>query len=279
MLTPALTDQDYLQQLLARHGVTPLRSAGQNFLISAEVVDAIMAVTDTGPVAVTELGAGVGPVTVQLLGHGKSVRAIERDQTLATILAAQIPRQVRASLDLVTQDLKQVEWSWDQPYQIVGNIPYNLSGWIIRRLTQLPQPPTQVVLLVQHEVGQRLAATPPDYHLLSLAVQLWAEVTPLVGVPADCFWPAPQIASQLVLLTPRVDALDLPTREAIVALAKLAFQQRRKQLKNTLGTARGLTPSQVETLLAQIGVPAMARPQEVSLEQWQELYEIVTRNL
>lgn len=279
MLTPALTDQAYLEQLLAKHGVRPARSAGQNFLISEEVVEAIKAVAAPGPTLVTELGAGVGPVTVALLAQGKHVRAIERDTKLASILAAHVPRPLRAQLDLVVDDLKKVDWSWEQPYQIVGNIPYNLSGLIIRRLTQLPTPPMHVILLVQHEVGQRLAATPPDYHLLSLAVQLWADVTLLVGVPASCFWPAPQVASQLVLLTPHPDALTLATREAIVALAKPVFQQRRKQLKNTLPTAMHMSVAQINELVAHLGIKPTARPQEVSREQWQALYQAVGSRL
>lgn len=272
MLHPPVTDQAYLQQLLSKHGVRPVRSAGQNFLISSEVVEAIVAVTTPGPNLVTELGAGVGPVTLPLLAANKEIRAIERDQVLAQILSDQVPRRLVDRLTLVIDDLKNVDWWWDAPYQIVGNIPYNLSGWIIRRLTQLPTPPVQVILLVQHEVGQRLAAAPPDYHLLSLVVQLWAEVTPLVSVPASCFWPAPQVASQLVLLTPHVPTTDPGTREAIVGLAKPAFQQRRKQLKNTLGTALGLSTAQVEEHLHNVGVLPTARPQEVSREQWMQLY-------
>lgn len=273
MLTPALTDQTYLEQLLAKHSIRPARSAGQNFLISDEVVEAIKAVVDPGPASVTELGAGVGSVTLQLLASNKQVRAIEQDKSLASILSAHVPRRLSEQLDLVINDLKNVDWSWEQPYQIVGNIPYNLSGLIIRRLTQLPTPPAQVTLLVQHEVAQRLVAAPPDYHLVSLAVQLWAEVTPLLRVPASCFWPAPQVASQLVLFTPHPDAAALATREAIVALAKPAFQQRRKQLKNTLPAALGLSVAQFDDLVTKLGIKPTVRPQEVSHQQWQALYQ------
>lgn len=278
MLKGSLTDQRYLTTLLGRAGHTPARSAGQNYLICEEVVDAISAVVTPGPRAVTELGAGIGPVTVRLLGLGKTVRAIERDAALTAILRDHVPAAQRPSLNLQEADLKTVDWTWAEPYQIVGNIPYNLSGYIIRRLTQLEPAPTQVTLLLQHEVGQRLGASPPDFYLLSLAVQLWAHVTPLLSVPADCFWPAPKVSSQLVLLEPAATALPREQREAIIAFAKPLFQQRRKQIKTTLAQAHNLSPSVALELLQRLGVPPTARPQEVTAAQWQELSEAVTGN-
>lgn len=273
MLKPALTNQPYLATLLQRHHVQPARSAGQNFLICDEVIEAITTITDAGPVNVTELGAGVGPVTIALLGQGKRVRAIERDQTLAKILRAHVPRQQTKQVSLMVTDLKTADWSWPTTYQIVGNIPYNLSGLIIRQLSQLDPAPAQTILLVQQEVGQRLAAAPPDFHLISLATQLWANATMLVSVPATCFWPAPKVTSQLILLTPRSPRLPLPQREAILALAKPLFQQRRKQLKGTLAHTQQISGNQAAALLATCGIAPTARPQEVTIDQWQQLYE------
>ncbi len=275
MLTPPLTDQAYLASQLQRYRVQPARSSGQNFLISPEVIEVMLAVTAPGPDHITELGAGAGPATVALLAQGKTVRAIERDQTLATILQDHVPRAAQERFTLAQTDLKTADWTWPTPYQIVGNIPYNLSGFILRRVSQLAPPPTQITLLVQQEVGERLCAAPPDFHLLSLATQLWAFVTPLLTVPPDCFWPAPKVTSQLVLLTPRADALPLTEREAIIALAKPLFQQRRKQLRGTLANTHHISADQAATLLAQCGITPQARPQEVTLEQWQELHEAV----
>src|SRR5688572_29806885 len=102
MLHPPLTDRDYLEQLLSRAGITPTRSAGQNFLVSDEVVAATIAGAQEGPEQVTELGAGVGTLTGALLASGKQVRAIERDRQLATLLQAQLPTAHRKQLTLIT---------------------------------------------------------------------------------------------------------------------------------------------------------------------------------
>ncbi len=278
MLHPPLTDRDYLELLLKKAGVRPARSAGQNFLVSDEVVAATVASVQAGPPQVTELGAGVGTLTTALIAAGTTVRAIERDTRLAALLPAQIPAAQREHVALITDDLQQVDWTWDTPYQIVGNIPYNLSGLILRRLSQLDPTPAQVILLVQQEVGERLMAAPPDMHLLSIAVQLWATPHLLLQVPASCFWPEPQVDSQLLLLLPRTtDAQSIAEREAIVAFAKPLFQNRRKQLGGVLSKLLGQPLQTTSALLGSVRINPHARPQELSLAQWQELYKSVKR--
>lgn len=277
MLQPPFTDREYLQSVLKRHGFTPERTAGQNFLIAAEVVEATLALLAPGPHRATELGAGVGPLTQALIGAGFYVRAIERDPTLARLLPTGIPAKKRALLELIVDDLRTVDWTHSTPYQLVGNIPYNLSGLIIRRLVSLTPSPATAVLLLQQEVGERLTATPPAMHLISLAVQLWGQPTVAIRVPADCFWPKPAVASALVVITPHgaPTQLALTTREAVLTLARAAFQQRRKQLGTTLPTILQQPRAAVVSLLAECGINPTQRPQELSVEQWMKLYQTI----
>lgn len=275
MLPTQLTNPDILKKILSQHGITPQRSAGQHFLICDEPIEAVIELVRGAPPAITELGAGVGPLTLALLSSGFHVRAIERDPALARVLAKTVPAKLRRQLDVVPQDLRETPWEWEEAYQIVGNIPYNLSGLIIRRLTKLEFAPHQAVLLVQQEVGQRLTAAPPHMSLLTLAVQLWGEAHQVLAVPADCFWPAPQVSSQLVLLVPHRPERAVPVlqREALLAFARPFFQAKRKQIGGTLKRTYKLTTKKGNTLLLDAGINATQRPQELSVKDWLGLYE------
>ena len=270
-MTTQLTDPDYLQALLQKNGIVPERSAGQNFLICEEPLEAIMTAMEDGGQSVTELGAGVGPLTAMLIGHGYTVRAIERDGALAALLRKNLPPKQRAQVDLRVADLRQEAWEWDTPWQLVGNIPYNLSGYILRRLTELPQPPQQAVLMVQREVGERLSARPPEMNLLGLAAQLWGSVHPLLNVPSSCFWPSPEVDSMVVMIVPHAQGATAAEQAATLKVARIFFQQKRKQMGGVLKRMYGWPPERVEKILGELQIAPTTRPQEVSVEQWRAL--------
>ena len=274
-----LTDPAYLQSILAAAGIAPQRRASQNFLICAPVIEATVSAAQAGPKRVTELGAGVGVLTGALLAAGYTVRAIERDQRLAKLAVELIPENLRPQLMLVAKDLRYTPWEQDDAYQIVGNIPYHLSGLIIRKITQLRQAPEQVILLVQKEVGARLVAAPPELQLIGLAIHLWGEAHVLRHVPASCFWPAPQVDSSLVLLKPASieQAVPLEQREAVLACARYFFSQRRKQMGGVLKRWRKIDEERTVQILQAAGVSPHQRPQEVKPAEWIRLANALTR--
>ena len=275
-----LTDTRYLRQLLAEHSLSPRKGAGQNFLVCREPLTVAVSTLAGGPKQLTELGAGLGTLTQALLGAGYLVRAIERDEQLATLLTEEMSTSDREHLELVLGDLRECPWTWETPYQLVGNIPYNLSGLIIRRITQLEPAPHQAVLLVQQEVADRMTASPNAMSMLSLAIGLWGSARVLLPVPAECFWPRPKVASALVALAPREEAgLPLDEREAILKFAKPLFRGRRKQLGGTLRAELSLTEGTVKQLLQQAGVRGQQRPQELSVQQWCALYSATRTDL
>ena len=278
MLTPPLTDSQYLTHLLNTHGIKPTASAGQNFLICSEPIEAIISTLTRTPSNITELGAGLGPLTQALLAHKFKVKAIEQDQQLASILLKLSSTKLKKSLELIVDDLKNTDWTWPTPYQLVGNIPYNLSGLILRRLTTLNPAPAQAILLVQQEVGERLTASPPNMNLLGLAVQAWGSTSALLNIPANCFLPAPKVNSQLILMIPHTDnAIPMKTREGIIKLAKGFFQNRRKQMLGTLVKTRQLERSQAEAILKNANIKPAQRPQELALKQWQQLFSVINK--
>lgn len=266
LTTPPLTNQAYLKRVLDKAHATPKRSLGQNFLVCTEVVEATLALLATGPKNVTELGAGVGSLTQVLVAADFSVRAIEKDDVLIQLL-----RKHAAGADIMHGDMKEQSWTWPEPYQLIGNIPYNLSGFIIRRLTQLDPRPQQAILLVQAEVGERLLAHPPQMSLLSLAVHLWGAAHQALAVPASCFWPQPKVASMLITLIPHEE--KAPDQEAIMELAKICFQGKRKQIGGSLKRSDQYTAAAVTKALANTTIPATARPQELTAHDWRRLYK------
>lgn len=271
-----LTNTSHLKALLAKAGIVPQHSAGQHFLVCAEVVEATLLALDSSLARVTELGAGVGTLTGMLLEAGYKVRAIERDAALGNLIKAGIPRRMIGRLELVIDDLRTAAWGGSENYQLVGNIPYNLSGFIIRRLTQLNPVPGRAVLLVQREVGERLTAPVGNLSLIGLAVQLWGKAEKLLNVPASCFWPMPKVASQLILLSPAVrTSIKVKEREAALALAKQFFQARRKQVGGRMRQLFGLEPDAAATLLHQVGIKPTQRPQEIPAAAWLALSRVV----
>ncbi len=273
-----LTSVEVIKHLLAKHGVVLSRSLGQNFLISAEVVEATVATLAEGPKATTELGAGIGTLTSALAASGHQVRAIEKDDEFVAILPTIMPPKLRSRVEVIHQDLKEAEWSWPEPYQLAGNIPYNVSGFIIRRLTQLEPAPVQAVFLMQREVGQRLTAMAPDMNLLSLAVSLWGRAEGLLIVPPNCFWPAPNVYSQLVALTPAGDQMfDRESRERIMNMAHTFFQQKRKQIGSVMKKAFGLDVPEAVAICAGADISPTQRPQELTPQQWKQLSQRLRR--
>lgn len=278
MLVPRLTDIGVLQERLARAGVTARREAGQHFLISEEVVEATVAALlhwkDTAW-RITELGAGLGTLTQALAGAGAQVRAIEREGALAALILEHMPRPVRKNVSVVIDDLKSVDWTWTAPYLLAGNIPYNLSGLILRRLTQLTPAPEAAVFLVQQEVAERVAASPPNMSLVGLAVQLWGTATILLQVPPSCFWPEPKVDSALVVLVPHESRST--NNELILKTARPFFQAKRKQMGGVAQRTLKLAEDEVAARFAQAGVGMKQRPQELSPEAWEKLANVLYR--
>jgi 16S rRNA (adenine1518-N6/adenine1519-N6)-dimethyltransferase len=258
----------------------PLPFLSQNFLLCDDVVELIMATLVRGPRKVTELGSGTGVVTVPLLEKGFAVRATEKDEQLVEILKKRVRGNTERRLELHAGDLRDIPWEHAEPYQLVGNIPYHLSGLILRRVTQLQTPPEQVVLLIQKEVGERIAAQPPDLNLISLAIQMWGEVRQLQDVPRTCFEPVPKVDSQLVLLKPhRRDGIPLIEREEIMRVANILFRGRRKQIAGSLKRSFHLSETRITNLLHNAGIVATQRPQELTIPQWRALTHSLQRTL
>ncbi len=262
--------------LLRRHEVRPRRSLGQHFVVDPNTAARVVRLAGVAPgQRIVEIGAGCGALTVALADAGAKVLALEIDDRLlgaleevtagravevlhadATDLAAWSPR-----LDTGTPPAGAGE-NW----KLVANLPYNVATpLLLDVLDRLPQI-TDMVVMVQREVAERLAAPPghPAYGLPSLKVACWARADVLGSVPPTVFWPRPRVSSALLAIR-RLPEPAAGNVEELYRLARQAFGQRRKMLRSSL---RGI----VEPAgFAAAGVDPAARPAELTVGEWSRL--------
>jgi len=165
-------------------------------------------------------------------------------------------------------------------YKVVANIPYYLTGSLLRMLTDSANPPARTVLLVQKEVAQRIAAEPGQMSILSVGAQL--DYEPKLGavVPAGLFTPPPKVNSQVVVLARRSTALFKPLdKKVYMRIVKAGFSERRKKIRSSLSGGLGITKPEVDKLLAESDISGDRRAQELSLQDWYKIYKAYEKNL
>ena len=249
------------------------KSLGQHWLkdpdVLADIADAAELTDDD---TVLEIGPGLGTLTSRLLARAGRVVAVEFDKDLARKLPAQFPGK---NLEVINQDILQFDTTkLPQYYKAVANVPYYITSKIVQKLMTADNKPATAVLLVQKEVAQRIAAEPGDMSLLSVSVQYYCEV--LLGplVPAALFTPPPKVDSQILGLVYRTAPLFPGTDEkAFFQVVKAGFSARRKKLRSSLSGGLRISKPEAEALLNKAGVDPNLRPQQLSLQQWHDLYE------
>lgn len=239
------------------------KSFGQNFLVDRSVVGKIVALSWIVPgEAVLEIGPGTGALTGALVAAGAKVTAVEADHDLI----APLREKFGETVEIVEADILNYQLPTTS-YKLIANIPYNITSDILFTFLTAEYPPSCLVLMVQREVAQRIAAKPPDMSLLSVVCQLYARVGQIVFVPAGAFRPAPKVDSSVIRLDvrPRDASVD---PESVIRLAKAGFSARRKQLHGNIAGA-GIASSQaVKDALASIGLPPTARAETLTVDHW-----------
>ncbi len=242
---------------------------GQNFLRDKGIVQKIIKAAEIVPgETVLEIGPGTGILTEALVAAGARVIAVEADRDLVAPLRAQFGD----SIELVEGDiisLRDAVTAKLGPYKLVANIPYNITSKILETFLASKTPPTRMVLMVQLEVADRIAAAPPDMSLLSVVCQAYADVKKVFNVSRTAFKPSPNVDSAVVRLDLRVAPTIDP--EKIIRLAKVGFSSRRKQLHRNLSASTVAASAAVKEALTQIGLPPEARAETLSVHNWIQL--------
>ncbi|MDD9940235.1 MAG: 16S rRNA (adenine(1518)-N(6)/adenine(1519)-N(6))-dimethyltransferase RsmA [Myxococcales bacterium] len=262
------------RSVLARHGLTPKRGLSQNFLCSPQAIERIASATGVGPGdMVVELGPGCGTLTEALLRRGATVVAIERDQDMRRVLAAEFdsPHLTVRAGDATTIDYGTLRAELGQRPQVVGNLPYSITGAILRRMIDHAEHLASAVLMVQREVAERLYAAPGGrtYGGLTVFTRNVFEVERVTRVAAGAFFPRPKVESAVVRLLPRAKPLARQTLFAPVVRA--AFQARRKTLRNALRQMEGVSAEAAERTLESCQLPPRTRAEELDVDDFDRI--------
>lgn len=249
----------------------PKKSLGQHWLKDRDVLISIADEAGITPNdTVLEIGPGLGTLTSELLRRAKKVVAVELDQDLARKLPAQFPG---TSLEVVNQDILSFDLrTLPEQYVVVANVPYYITSKIIQLLTTATNKPRTIVLLIQKEVAERLAAMPGDMSILAVSAQIYAKVRLGNVVPAALFTPPPKVDSQVVVLEMRPTPLIGPEREKVFfRVVKAGFVAKRKKLRSSLASGLHISKQEVETLLQSKGISPDDRAEDLTLQNWIDL--------
>ncbi|MBI1801511.1 MAG: 16S rRNA (adenine(1518)-N(6)/adenine(1519)-N(6))-dimethyltransferase RsmA [Chloroflexi bacterium] len=264
-----------LRALLEKRGLRPKKSLGQNFLIAADVLQAIAQAADIQPdEVVVEVGPGVGTLTRWLALAARRVVAVEVDANMVAILRETLAAFENVTLihaDILKLDL-DAALALSAPYKVVANLPYYITSAIIRKFLDRPHRPSVLVLMMQDEVARRILAAPGDMSLLAASVQFYARPSRVMRLPAGAFYPAPQVDSALIRLDVQSGPLAV-SPERFFRVAQAGFGQRRKTLRNALASGLGIGREQSEALLTQAGIDPQRRAQTLAIAEWVRLAE------
>lgn len=261
------------KQLLEQHGLTAKKSLGQNFLFDDNVLQKIVDAAQIGADApVLEIGPGLGHLTLKLVKTAVSLTAVELDQRFLPILHDQLTDY--ANFELIHGDILEVDVAgvMKRPFHTVANVPYYITGAILKHLLSAPIKPLNMVLTVQKEVAERLAAAPPNMSLLAATTQYYGTVDYVDTIKAGSFYPRPDVDSAIVRINLHQQLpLDPTNEQKFMRLLKLGFSQKRKQLKNNL-RPYGLNKEALTAVFAKTDVDPTRRPQTLTMSEWHDIF-------
>jgi 16S rRNA (adenine1518-N6/adenine1519-N6)-dimethyltransferase len=274
-------DPRHVRRVLSSAGLHARHRLSQNFLADVEVLEGILAEADPRPGrGVLEIGPGLGILTGGLLAAGASVTAVELDSGLVAFLRDAYTAELEdGQLRLIEGDAldQRLVGLVEPPYDVVANLPYHITSPIMHRLLGQPPRAERLVLMVQREVAERIAAPVGEMSYLSVFVQYHARARVAFRVPREAFEPAPKVESAVLVLEPydTDDRLDAEAEEQLWRLVQAGFRERRKMLHNVLRRQLPFDAEQVDAALAAVGIAPDRRPQTVAVGEWIALSEVL----
>ncbi|MFB9758745.1 16S rRNA (adenine(1518)-N(6)/adenine(1519)-N(6))-dimethyltransferase RsmA [Ectobacillus funiculus] len=270
--------------ILEKYGFSFKKSLGQNFLIDTNVLNRIVDFAEmSSETAAIEIGPGIGALTEQLAKRAKKVIAFEIDQRLLPILGETLEPYDNVKIihsDVLKANVKQVveeEFEKDQDIMVVANLPYYVTTPILFKLLEEQLPIRGIVVMLQKEVADRIAAAPgtKDYGSLSIALQYYTEAETVMIVPRTVFVPQPNVDSAVIRLTKREKPAVMVQDEAFFfEVVRASFAQRRKTLMNNLvNNLQGIPKDKelLEQTLQEAGIDPKRRGETLTIEEFGRL--------
>ena len=270
-----------IKQLLREMGFRFNKAFGQNFLTDEKLLNNICNDAEIEGGTVLEIGAGAGTLTRVLSKYADNVISFEIDKNLEKVLnltLADCPNVKLVMGDVMRYKMKELEALCGGNYRVVANIPYYLTSPLIMRFVEEATNVTSLTLTIQKEVAERLAAKPAtkDYGAITVAVNAVANVEITRILPRDLFYPQPNVDSAVVRIDFKRDKFDILNPILFRKTVRVSFAMRRKTLVNNLAVGFAISKQQAEELLAICNLPVNCRGEELSVEQFVQLYKIIS---
>jgi 16S rRNA (adenine1518-N6/adenine1519-N6)-dimethyltransferase len=275
------------RRLLRRSGLRARKGLAQHFLIDEEVLNLIVSAANLTPAdIIMEIGPGLGVLTQELAKRAGHVIAIELDDKLAEVLKQRMSSFSNVTIinaDVLEIDpaaiLKEHRGEFPQGegialrYKVVANLPYYITSAVLRHFLEASLKPESLVVMVQKEVAEAIAAEPGRMSLLSVSVQFYGEPRIVGQVAAACFYPAPEVDSALL----RIDVYTQPAapvadERGFFDLVRAGFSAARKQIANSLAQGLDRPRAEVLPLLERAGISPQRRAETLTLGEWGRLW-------
>jgi len=272
------------KKLLRQSGLRARKGLAQHFLIDEQVLELIISTAQLTPEdVVVEVGPGLGVLTAALAERAGWVVAIELDDNLAILLKQNLSSH--KNITIINRDVLKVnpvELSGEagfeiqnMDYKVVANLPYYITSPVLRHFLEAEARPRLMGVMVQKEVAEEICARPGRMSLLSIGIQFYSEPEIVDYVSARSFYPAPEVDSALLKVTPHSQpVLEKKDAENFFSLVRAGFSASRKQLVNSLARGLGVPKEETISLLKEAEVATQRRAETLSLKEWVNLWRI-----
>lgn len=283
-----LSSHSATMDLVKKHGFKFTKSLGQNFLIDDNIVDKIVAGAGIGPGdKIIEVGPGIGTLTREMASRAETLMAVEIDKNLIPILADTLGDYDNVKIvneDIIKANIRGLidENLGGGPVKLVANLPYYITTPIIMRFLEENINVTDIVVMVQKEVAERMNAQPggKDFGALSVAVQYYCDTEIVAKVPRHLFVPQPNVDSIVIALRVRPERkYKVDDEDLYFKVVKAAFGQRRKTLLNSISSMGNLAKDQVKEALEEAGIDPKRRGETLSLDEFAILSNVIGNKL
>lgn len=253
------------------------KSLGQNFLINEGIINKIIDVAKiSSNDTILEIGPGRGALTTSIASKAGRVICIEKDGELASKLKDEL---TQSNIEIYEADILEIDLTTLElekaKYKIVANIPYNITSHLIRKMLYQWPMPKAAFLMIQKEVANRIIAKPPQMNQLAVFSQAKAAVKKEFDVSAGSFRPIPKVDSTFISIVPVDTYIDFQRFEKIV---HSGFSQRRKKLTSNLINNLGVDRPYIESVFETIGLDPNIRAENLTLDKWKALSDIIVLN-
>ncbi len=283
-----MLSKEEIKKIFRDEDLKILKNLGQNFLIDKTVLDKIIGASDLDKNdVVIEIGPGLGTLTQELSARCGKVVAIEKDKKMAETLINKIHNSkfiIQNSIiindDILKINLNELlkKYAPDGKYKLVSNIPYYITSPIIKLFLEAETKPELVILLIQKEVAERICAEPGKLSILALSVQIYGEPSIVDYVGKSAFYPEPKVDSAILKIKNiKKGAPDRASKnnKNLFRIIKIGFSSKRKKLLNNLSAGLNINKQETAEILSNANISLNARAQELKLEDWEKLEEII----